>query len=55
MVSPTRVFTFVSRGSERIKIVSNRDNSFSTNDVDYCFILSHIILHLFLNVGVMLK
>jgi len=55
MIGSIGVFTFVTWSPEWIEIVDYRNNSFSTNNVDDGFILSHIILHLFLNVRIVFE
>jgi hypothetical protein len=35
--------------------MNDGNNSLPTNDVDYCLILSHVVLHLLLDVGIMLE
>ncbi len=55
MVGPVAVFALVPRSSERIEVMNDRNNSLPTNDVDYCLILSHVVLHLLLDVGIMLE
>ena len=55
MVCSIAVFPLIAWISERVEIVDNRYNSFSTDDVDNSLILSHIVFHLFLNVSIMLE
>lgn len=54
-ISAICIFTFITWGSEGIKIIYYRNQSFPTNYINDSFILSDIVFHFFLNKGIVFK
>ena len=54
-VGPICVFPFISGGPQGSVVVEGGDHSFASDYVYYGFIFTHVILHFFLDVGVVLQ
>ena len=49
------IFPFVSGRSQGSVVVEGRNHSFSSYHVYYCLILTHVVLHLLLDVSVVFQ